>query len=83
MYMQLVNFLLIDINFMIRFIFYSSIQNKYRIKVGYDNFLDTIKTKTEYDILSDLYSSTQEDNPFTKSGFVPYKLVAGYCWIQK
>ena len=51
---------------------------KYQIKLfkdQYDKFIQQFDDKTELDFLNQVFVSTRADNPFKKSGFVPYKLV--------
>ena len=47
---------------------------KFRAK--FDDFI-------ELDFLKATFVTTQEDNVFAKSGFMPYKTVCAYIWIRK
>ena len=44
-------------------------------KDQFHEFAKQFDNKTELDFLNDVFVSTKADNPFKKSGFVPYKLV--------
>ena len=46
-----------------------------QIKEQFKEFAKIFDDKTELDFLNHVFVSTKADNPFKKSGFVPYKLV--------
>ena len=41
----------------------------------FQEFISIFDDKTELDFLNHVFVSTRADNPFRKSGFLPYKLV--------
>ena len=53
------------------------------IKDAFEDLLEQFKDKDDYEILTDVFEASQENNPFLKSDFVPYKLVSAYSWICK
>ena len=50
-------------------------------QVMWDNMVDKLKGLSDHDLLQRTYVSTQDENPFADSSFVPYKIVCAYCWI--
>ena len=47
----------------------------------WDKMVNKLKGLNDHDLLQRTYVSTQDENPFTDSSFVPYKIVCAYCWI--
>ena len=49
----------------------------------FDQFRAKFSELDENDFLRATFVTTQEDNVFAKSGFMPYKTVCAYIWIRK
>ena len=53
------------------------------LKAQWRSFVDEHFTNcSEHDILTRQVNANDEC-PFSKSGFMPYKIVAYHCWIRK
>ena len=49
----------------------------------FDKFRGKFDDFIEWDFLKETFVTTQEENVFAKSGFLPYKTVCAYIWIRK
>ena len=47
-----------------------------KLRKQFDDFI-------ELDFLKATFVTTQEENVFAKSGFMPYKTICAYIWIRK
>ena len=56
---------------------------KFSSRSKLNDFIDDFKGKNHHDLLEETFVAQQDDNPFSSSGFRPYKLVCNYVWIRK
>ena len=59
--------------------FFDKISNREQ----FSDFIDTFKGLSHFDLLQETFIATEDDNPFSNSGYRPYRLVCSYIWIRK
>ena len=62
---------------------YSIDIHKINTKKGMETVIELYRHMTRHDILQKTYVASVSKNPFSQSGFIPWKLVSSHIWIRK